>query len=59
MYVDFSWVVFDDIIFKSQHPKAAWLKLTEKNIPTQSPSGVIRTGTSMCSGKQWRGTTHF
>jgi len=30
LYVDFSWVVFDDIICKSGRPKAAWLKLTEK-----------------------------
>jgi len=30
LYVDFSWVVFDDIITKNYRPKAAWLKLTEK-----------------------------
>jgi len=28
--VDFSWVVFDDIICRNNRPKSAWLKLTEK-----------------------------
>jgi len=30
LHVDFSWVVFDDIICRNNRPKSAWLKLTEK-----------------------------